>query len=60
MSIEVPEKVVNVLGSGSISIPFSDIEAKKGFIGMCLRFVNKVFEVGIKVADEVLIEILSK
>lgn len=60
MTVKVPEKMVNVLGGSGVSIPFSNIEAKKGFIGVCLRFVNEVFEVGIEIANEVLIEILSE
>jgi len=47
MTIEVSEEVVDVFRSGCISVPFSDVETKESFIGVCLRLVHKVFEIGI-------------
>jgi hypothetical protein len=60
MSIQVSKEMVDVFGSGSISVPFSDVESEEGFVCVFLRLVYKFFKVGIEVCDEVLIEILAK
>jgi hypothetical protein len=60
MPIQVSEEMVDVFGSGSISVPFSDVESEEGFVCVFLRLVYKFFKVGIEVCDEVLIEILAK
>jgi hypothetical protein len=60
MSIQVPEEMVDVFGSGSISVPFADIESEEGFVRVFLRLVYEIFEVSIEVCDKILIEILSK
>jgi hypothetical protein len=52
--------MVDVFGSGSISIPFSDVEIEEGFVCVFLRLVYEFFKVSIEVCDKVLIEVLAK
>jgi hypothetical protein len=60
MSIKVPEEVIYVFRSGSISIPFTDIEAEQGFIGMSFGLGNERLQVRVEKCDEILIKVFSE
>lgn len=37
MPVKVAEKVIDILRSCCVSVPFFDVEAQKSFVGMCFR-----------------------
>jgi hypothetical protein len=60
MSVKVSKKMIDVFGGRGISIPFSNIKSKKGFIGVSFRGSDEFSKVSGQVFDEVLVKILSK
>ena len=60
VSVEVPEKMVNVLGGNSVPVPFSDVVGQEGFVAMGLGLFIELGEVVVQVLFEFLVEILAE
>lgn len=60
MAIEVSEQVVDVLGRGSVAVPFFDIERQEGLVGVLFRLLVKLSEVVVEILDQFLIQVFTK
>ena len=60
MTVEVSEEVVVEFGSICVAFPFSDVEGKKGFVGMRLRILTDAAQMCTEVLPEKLIKLFTK
>jgi hypothetical protein len=60
VSIKVTEEVINVFRSGSVPIPFSNIEGQQGLVGVGLRLYDKFLKVVVKKGNEILVKVFTK
>jgi hypothetical protein len=60
MPVEVPEQMVDVLCGGRVAVPLSNVKAEESFISVSLRLCNKLFQVAVKVCDEICIKIFPE
>jgi hypothetical protein len=55
VSVEVAEKVMDVLGGDCVSAPFFDIESEQSFVGVRFALVYQVLEVVLQVIYKLIV-----
>lgn len=60
MTVEVSEEMVDVLRRRGVSVPFTDVEGQKGFVGVRSRLCHQSGKVGGQICDEIVVQVFSK